>query len=78
MGYDFTPLAIETSERQAEVTEAFLCRLNDIAGCGGDASGGVCFRSYEAFWILMTNAIGITKTIIWNRPIASGAKSTIK
>ena len=35
MRYDFTPLAIETGGRQAEVTEALLCRLIDIAGCGG-------------------------------------------
>ena len=32
MEYGFIPLAIETGGRQAEVTEACLCRLIDIAG----------------------------------------------
>ena len=65
-------LAIETGGRQAEVTEAFLCRLIDIAGCG-DASDRARFRNYAASRILMTNAIGVAKTIIANRPIASDA-----
>ena len=34
MGYDFIPLAIETGGRQAKATEACLCRLIDITGCG--------------------------------------------
>ena len=36
MGYIFIPLAIGMVEdkRQAEVTEAPLCRLIDIADCG--------------------------------------------
>ena len=63
-----TPLAIETGGRQAEVTEAFLCRLIDIAGCG-DASDGARFRNYEAPRILMTNAIGVAKTTNANRPL---------
>ena len=33
MGYDFIRLAIETGGRQADVTEAFLCRLINTAGC---------------------------------------------
>ena len=70
MGYEFIPLAIETGERQAEVTEAFLCRLIDIAGCG-DAPDRARFRNYAASRIPMTNAIGVAKTAIANRPIAS-------
>ena len=61
MGYDFIPLAIETGGRQAEVTEAFLCRLIDIAGCG-DASDKARFHNYAAPRILMTHAIGVAKT----------------
>ena len=57
MGYEFTPLAIETGGRQAEVIEASLCRLIDIAGYG-DASNRARFRNYAASRILMTNAIG--------------------
>ena len=72
MECDFIPLAIETGGRQAEVTEAFLCRLIDIAGCGGN-SDRARFRSYAASRILMTNAIGVAKTTIASRPIASHA-----
>ena len=74
MGCGFIPLAIETGGRQAEVTEAFLCRLIDIADCG-DFSGRAHFRNYAAPRILMTNAIGVhvAKTFISKRPIASDA-----
>ena len=51
MGYDFIPLAIETGGRQAEVSEAFLCRLIDITGFG-DASDRARFRN------LVRNAVG--------------------
>ena len=44
----------------------------DIAGCGS-ASDRARFRNYAASRILMTNAIGVAKTIITNRPIASDA-----
>jgi hypothetical protein len=50
-GYDFIPLAIETGGRQAEVSEAFLCRLIDITGFG-DASDRARFRN------LVRNAVG--------------------
>ena len=63
---------IETGGRQAEVTEALLCRLIDIAGCG-DAPDRAHFRNYAASRILMTNAIAVAKTIIANRPIVSDA-----
>ena len=44
----------------------------NIAGCG-DASDRARFRNYAASRIPMTNAIGVAKTIIANRPIASDA-----
>ena len=72
MGCGFIPLAIETGGRQAEVTEAFLCRLIDIAGCG-DASDRARFRNYAASRIPMTNTLRVAKTTIANRPIASDA-----
>ena len=56
--------------RQAEVTEAFLCRLIDVAGCS-DASDRARFRNYAASRIIMTNAIGVAKTAIANRPISN-------
>ena len=72
MGCDFIALAIETGGRQAEVTEAFLCRLIDIAGCG-DASDRARSRNYAASRTPITNAIGVAKAIIANRPVASDA-----
>ena len=69
----WSAVSVRAGGRQAEVTEAFLCRLIDIAGCG-DASDRARFRNYyAASRILMTNAIGVAKTIISNRPIASDA-----
>ena len=42
----------------------------DIAGCG-DASDRARFRNYAALRIIMTNAIGVAKTAIANRPISN-------
>lgn len=61
-----SPLQIEAGGRQAEVTDALLCRLIDIACCG-DASDRARFCNYTASRILMANAIGVAKTlVIWN------------
>ena len=53
--------AIGTGGRQAEVIEASLCRLIDIAGYG-DASDRARFRNYAAPRTPMTNAIGVAET----------------
>ena len=61
MGYDFTPLAIETGSRQAGATAAFLCRISDIAGCG-DACDRVRFRNYDYISFPSRGAAQITNT----------------
>ena len=56
--------------RQAEVTGASLCRIIGIAGSGW-ATDTAKLHNRTASRILMT--IGVAKTIIANRPIASDA-----
>ena len=69
--YDSAPLAIEAGGRQAKATEALLCRIPSAGS--GEASDRARFRNYAASNTSMTNAIGVTKTTIANRLVASDA-----
>ena len=63
-------LAIEAGQRQAEIIEAFLCRITDIAGSGG-ASDIESLRNYAALCILMTITLEFI-ALVSNREGGSG------
>ena len=68
MGYDFVALPIETGGRQSEEAEQFLDRLVKYAG-SGDSSDEARFRHFAATSLMMTNQIGVARTILANLPI---------
>ena len=68
MGYDFVALPIETGGRQSEEAEQFLDRLVKYAG-SGDSSDEARFRHFAATSLMMTNQIGVVRTILANLPI---------
>ena len=68
MGYRFVALPIETGGRQSEEAEQFFSQLVKYAG-GGDSSDEARFRHYAATRLMMTNQIGVARTILANLPI---------
>ena len=70
MGYDFVALPLETGGRQSEEAEQFLDRLVKYAG-SGDSSDEARFRHFAATSLMMTNQIGVARTILANLPIGA-------
>ena len=68
MGYDFVALPIETGGHQSEEAEQFLDRLVKYAGSGG-SSDEARFRHFAATSLMMTNQIGVARTILANLPL---------
>ena len=68
MGYRFVALPIETGGRQSEEAEQFFSQLMKYAG-GGDSSDEARFRHYAATRLMMTNQIGVARTIYTRRTI---------
>ena len=68
MGYDFVALPMETGGRQSEEAEQFLDRLVKFAG-SGDSSDEARFRHFAATSLMMTNQIGVARTILANLPL---------
>ena len=68
MGYDFVALPIEAGGHQSEEAEQFLDRLVKYAG-SGDSSDEARFRHFAATSLMMTNQIGVARTILANLPL---------
>ena len=59
---------METGGRQSEEAEQFLDRLVKYAG-SGNSSDEARFRHFAATSLMMTNQIGVVRTILANLPL---------
>ena len=76
MGYDFVALPIETGGHQSEEAEQFFDRLVKYAG-SGDSSDEARFRHFAATSLMMTNQIGVARTILANLPITRHSQDRV-